>query len=277
MLAAAIAILSSAIPARAQTPSTAEILKRAAAYVEDYRRRLEPIVAEERYVQRSSSPSGNRSDSSERTLRSDFMLLPGVAGENPWFAFRDVFEVDGKPVTSERGRLEGWLTDSRSTLVQRARALAIEQARYNIGPVMRTINVPTLALEILTTRNQERFRFRRTGSTVTGGSVVTILTFEERRRPTMIRTPEGRDLPASGSIWIEPATGRVLKSELRTGGRRNDRIEATIAVTYVFVPRLDLLLPGTMDERYVGPDTEIVCRADYSNFRRFQTEARIIR
>jgi hypothetical protein len=205
------------------------------------------------------------------------MLLPGVAGENPWFAFRDVFEVDGKPVTSERGRLEGWLTDSRSTLVQRARALAIEQARYNIGPVMRTINVPTLALEILTTRNQERFRFRRTGSTVTGGSVVTILTFEERRRPTMIRTPEGRDLPASGSIWIEPATGRVLKSELRTGGRRNDRIEATIAVTYVFVPRLDLLLPGTMDERYVGPDTEIVCRADYSNFRRFQTEARIIR
>ena len=277
MLAVAIAILSSAIPARAQTPSTAEILKRAGAYVEDYRRRLEPIVAEERYVQRSSSPSGNRSDSSERTLRSDFMLLPGVAGENPWFAFRDVFEVDGKPVTSERGRLEGWLTDSRSTLVQRARALAIEQARYNIGPVMRTINVPTLALEILTTRNQERFRFRRTGSTVTGGSVVTILTFEERRRPTMIRTPEGRDLPASGSIWIEPATGRVLKSELRTGGRRNDRIEATIAVTYVFVPRLDLLLPGTMDERYVGPDTEIVCRADYSNFRRFQTEARIIR
>lgn len=261
-----------------QTASTAEVLRRAAAYVDDYRRRLETIVAEERYVQRSSSDSADAAGSpEERTLRSDYMLLPGVPGENPWFAFRDVFEVDGQPVAEERGRLEGWLADSRSSLLQKARALAIEQARYNIGPVMRTINVPTLALEILTRRNQERFRFRRSGTTTIDGIDALIMTFEERRRPTMIRTPDGRDLPATGTLWIEPATGRVLRTELRTGERARDRIEAVITVTYVFVPRLDLLLPGTMEERYLGRDTDIACRADYSNFRRFETDARIIR
>src|SRR5690606_19239052 len=155
--------------------------------------------------------------------------------------------------------------------------LALEQARYNIGPVMRTINVPTLALEILTSRNQERFRFRRRGSTTMNGIDLMIISFEERRRPTMIRTPEGRDLPAFGSLWIEPGTGRVIRTELRTGERRSDRIEAAITVSYVFVPRLDLLLPGTMEERYAGPGADITCRADYSNFRRFETDARIIR
>lgn len=263
--------------AAAQTVSTRDVLRRAAAYVDDYRRRLETIVAEERYVQRSSGSDENTDGPSERVLRSDFMLLPGVAGEHPWFAFRDVFEVDGRSVTGDRGRLEAWLADSRSSLLQNARALAIEQARYNLGPVMRTINVPTLALEILTARNQERFRFRSIGTTTLDGVGLMILSFHERRRPTMIRTPEGRDLPASGSLWIEPETGRVWKTELRTGGRRGDRVEATITVTYLFVPRLELLLPGTMDEHYVGPGADIRCRAEYSNFRRFETDARIIR
>lgn len=261
----------------AQNPSTADVLKRAAIYVEDYRRSLETIVAEERYVQRSLDPRTPGEALEERTLRSDFMLLPGTPGEDPWFAFRDIFEVDGEAVSSERGRLEGWLADSRSSLIHRARALALEQARYNIGPVIRTINVPTLALEILTSRNQERFRFRRTGATTVDGVEVIVLSFEERRRPTMIRTPEGKDLPAKGSLWIEPATGRVLRSELRTGERSRDRIEATIRVTYLFVARLDLLLPITMEEEYAGGSTRITCRAAYSNFRRFETDARVIR
>jgi hypothetical protein len=276
-LAFAAAVLFGVAAPGAQKLSPADVLDRAAAYVENYRRRLETIVAEERYVQRSASAENGTGAAEERTLRSDFMLLPGIADENPWYVFRDVFEVDGRAVSSERGRLEAWLSDSRSSLLQNARALALEQARYNIGPVMRTINVPTLALEILKRASQERFRFRPTGTTTMERTEVTIFTFEERRRPTMIRTPEGRDLPARGTLWIESGTGRVLRTELRTGERKRDRIEATISVAYVYVPRLDLLLPGTMDERYTGPGTEITCRAEYSNFRRFETDARIIR
>jgi hypothetical protein len=264
-----------------------KLLERAGAYVQDYHRRLQAIVAEETYVQRTASQLRDRggtwtppdadADSQERTLKSDFMLLRGVAGEDAWFAFRDVFEVDGRPVSSLRGRLEGWLADSRTSFVQRARALALEQARYNIGPVVRTINVPTLALEVLVPANQERFRFRRTGQTNLLGAEVSVISFEERRRPTMIRTPEGKDIVAKGTLWIEPGTGRVVRTELRTGGSKTRQVDATITVTYADVPRLELLLPESMQERYLAGSTEITCTATYSNFRRFETDARIVR
>lgn len=260
--------------AAAPQPTLREVLKRSATYVEQYHRQLEAIVAEERYVQRSST-TGNAAVS--RTLRSDFMLLPGGSGEPAWFAFRDVFEVDGEAVESSRGRLEAWLAGSRSSFMHKARALALEQARYNIGPIVRTINVPTLALEILMPHRQDRFRFRQQGTERIDGTDVHVVTFEERRRPTLIRTPEGRDLPASGRAWIEPASGRVLRTELQTGQSGRDRVEGTISVTYTHVPRLELWLPATMAERYVGRGTEILCEATYTNFRRFETDARIIR
>lgn len=274
-----LAALASPGAAARQKVSLADLRERAGAYVLDYHRRLEAIVAEEHYVQRSTSaPSrGGRGagDPVERTLRSDFMLLPGAAGEEGWFAFRDVFEVDGQPVGSQRGRLERWLTGSRASFLRNARALAIDQARYNVGPILRTINVPTLALEVLMPEKQDRFRFRRAARS--DDAAVSVVTFEERRRPTIIRTPEGRDLPARGTLWIEDATGRVVRTELRTGNTARDQVEATITVTYALVPRLGLLLPASMDERYAGRGTGITCTAVYSNFRRFETGARIVR
>jgi hypothetical protein len=282
MLRAAVCVALAAISlAAAQAPSRvplSELRARAGAYVLAYQRSLEAIVAQEHYVQRSATRSGASIVTTEaRTLRSEFMLLPGDRGELAWFAFRDVFEVDGRPVHTERGRLEQWLRGPRGSLLRNARALALEQARYNLGPITRTINVPTLALEILMPANQARFRFRHTGTTTLDTADAAVVTFDERRRPTMIRTPDGRDLPARGTVWIEPATGRVLRTELRTGDRRRDLVEASIAVTYVFVPRLELLLPATMQEHYAGRDTEITCTAEYSNSRRFETGARIVR
>jgi hypothetical protein len=290
MCAAALMLTLAAITnadAGAQGTSLPDLLTRAGAYVVDYHRRLEAIVAEERYVQRSSGalrPGAGTwtlqsagTDAEERTLRSDFMLLRGIAGEDAWFAFRDVFEVDGRPVNGQRGRLEQWLADSRPGFMHRARALALEQARYNIGPVMRTINVPTLALELLVPDNQKRFRFRHTGVTSVEGVAVSVVSFEERRRPTMIRTPGGKDVVARGTLWIETETGRVVRTELRTGERDRREVQATITVTYAFVPRLDLLLPASMQEHYLAGGSEIACTATYSNFRRFETDARIVR
>jgi hypothetical protein len=274
MRAAVAALCLASLAAAAPQPSLREVLKRSSLYVEQYHRQLEAIVAEERYAQRSST-TGNSAVS--RTLRSDFMLLPGGSGEPAWFAFRDVFEVDGEAVESSRGRLEGWLAASRPSFMHKARALALEQARYNVGPIVRTINVPTLALEILMPHRQDRFRFRQQGTERIDGADVHVVTFEERRRPTLIRTPEGRDLPASGRLWIEPTSGRVIRTELQTGQTGRDRVEATIRVSYTLVSRLELWLPASMTERYVGRGTEILCEATYSNFRRFETDARIIR
>jgi hypothetical protein len=271
----------------AQRPSLGRLLEAAGSYAERYHQAFTTIVAEEHYVQNVVAPL--RSDSGtwalqsvgdgdkQRTLRSDVMLLRGVTGEDAWFFFRDVFEVDGKPVSSTRGRLEAWFRQSRDSFVHRARALALEQARFNLGDILRTINVPLIALEFLLPRHQERFRFRLSGDTVVSGIEVTAVTYEERRRPTMIRTPDGDDIEARGTFWIEPGSGRVRRTELRTGERNPRQVRAAIVVTYERNERLDMLVPVSMQERYSAGSQEITGLASYSNFRRFETDVRIIR
>jgi hypothetical protein len=50
------------------------------------------------------------------------------------------------------------------------------------------------------------------------GQTVWQLTFEERARPTIIRTSRAEDVPASGSIWVDPASGHVAKTEMNVAG-----------------------------------------------------------
>jgi hypothetical protein len=261
----------------AQRPSLRDVLGSAGTYSERYHDAFTTIVAEERYLQRATAASDAAKGAEERLLRSDVMLVRGAAGESTWFFFRDVFEVDGQPVSGTRGRLESWYQESRDSFMHKARALAIEQARFNLGDVLRTINVPLFALEFLFPRNQDRFRFRMSADGVVDGTRVTTVTFQERRRPTMIRTLDGEDVDVRGTFWIEPATGRVLKTELRTGEGNRRRIRAVITVTYAPNERLLMLVPASMDETYAFKSIHITGTAMYSNFRRFETEARIIR
>jgi hypothetical protein len=261
----------------APPPSLRDLLASAGTYSERYHDAFTTIVAEERYVQRATAATDAAQGAEERLLRSDVMLLRGAAGESTWFFFRDVFEVDGQPVSGARGRLESWYQESRDSFMHKARALAIEQARFNLGDVLRTINVPLFALEFLFPRNQDRFRFRMSADGVVDGTRVTAVTFQERRHPTMIRTLDGDDVEVRGTFWIEPATGRVLRSELRTGEGNRRRIQAVITVTYAPNERLLMLVPVSMDETYAFKSIHITGTASYSNFRRFETDARIIR
>ena len=205
------------------------------------------------------------------------MLIPGSADQSMWFFFREVFAVDEQPVTTGRGRLETWYQESRDSFMHKARALALEQARFNLGDIVRTINSPLLALEFLLPRHQDRFRFRRAEDTLVDGAPVTVVTFQERRRPTMIKTLDGEDVEARGRFWIEGATGRVLRSELRTGEQDRRRIRSVITVTYDSNNRLQMLVPVSMEESYDFQAVHISGAASYSNYRRFETDARIVR
>jgi hypothetical protein len=278
--AAVSALLATALvveAARAWTPTAAalpqaaslkDVLRRAGTYAEDYQRDFTSVVAEEHYVQKVEGGT-------ERTLRSDYMLVRGETGQAGWLSFRDIFEVDGKAVAGERGRLERWLRDSRSSFASRARALALDQARYNVGNVVRTINVPLLPLEFLLPEMQKRLRFRLNGRDRLLDTDVVIVTFEERRRPTVIRTPNGDDVPASGAFWVEPASGRVLRTELRTGGRDLRYVRTAIRVAYERHDRLNMLVPSAMDETYLAARETITGSARYSNYRRFETDVRL--
>jgi hypothetical protein len=260
-------------------PALKTVLQRAGAYAADYHERFTALVAEERYVQRvgpdPARARGGGAIEQERILRSDYVIVRDFAGSNSWLGVRDVFDVDGEPVNADRTRLQSLLGDTTRPLAARVRALADLQAKYNLGDLYRTINVPTLALEFLLPDRQPRFHFKHTGSTVFRGVAVWIVRFEERDRPTIIRTPEGRDVRSSGAFWIDPSNGAVLRSELRTGQIPGRPLHSIIIVSYTRNARFDMFLPDDMNELYLSGRTRIEGHATYTNFRRFETEVRI--
>ena len=60
----------------------------------------------------------------------------------------------------------------------------------------------------------------------------------------------GADIFSRGRFWIEPASGRVLMSEMIT---ENDDVRGQINVSYQSEPLLGLLVPIEMRERYTKP------------------------
>jgi hypothetical protein len=246
-------------------------LRRAGDYVLKYHGSLATVVADEVYVQRLGRPGGSAFE--ERTIKSEFAIVRGE-GDDGAFAIRDVREVDGQPV-SDRSGIDALLKAPRARLRSAAFAIAVDQTKYNLGSVYRTINVPTLPLMFLLPDHQTRFRFRLAGSATISDTHVSIVNYEERERPTIIRTPNGRSVVARGTLWIDPMDGRVLKTELVTDEPRG--LKTVMTVTYEDEPRLNLLLPSTMNESYLTEGEQITATATYNNYRRFETDARIRR
>lgn len=260
-------------------PDLKTVLRRAADYAADYHQRFTALVADERYVQRvgpnGAAGTGFGRVEQERTLLSEYVIVRDFAGSNSWLGVRDVHTVDGEPVNADRGRLQALLGDTSRPLGARVRALADLQAKYNLGELYRTINVPTLALEFLLPDRQPRFRFKRKGSGELHDTTAWIVTYEERARPTIIRTPEGRDVRSEGSFWIDPATGAVLRSELRAGQIPGRPLHSIIIVSYTHNARFDMFLPDDMNELYLTGRARIEGHATYTNFRRFETDVKI--
>ena len=82
--------------------------------------------------------------------------LPGAAG---WVSFRDVMTVDKRAVGDRQERLLQLLQSPASNALAQARRIAQESARFNLGRITRTMNVPDMALEYLHPRHAARIRF----------------------------------------------------------------------------------------------------------------------
>jgi VWFA-related protein len=264
---------------RGQEPSLASVMDGAATYAVDFQHRLSNIVAEERYVQditHINLAPGRFAAVTHRELRSDVLLVqPGGAGG--YVAFRDVFEVDGRPVRDRQDRLTVLFLNPTASADAQIERINRESARYNIGNVERTINTPTLPLLFLLPDNQPRFRFTRGRSHApalarAAPDEAWVIEYEEIRRPTLIRTPRGLDLPARGRLWLEPRTGRLLMTELVTD---DPTVRATIDVSYQWDPSVSLMVPVEMRERYEGRRDGAVIEgnATYGKVRQFQVRA----
>jgi len=233
----AAAASQSAAPATA--PELALILKRVGDYVVEYERSFSDLVAEETYAQRVAGACSV----CKRTTRADLVFVR-LSGEIPWASYRDVFEVDGRKVREHEQRLVKLLSNPRADAQEQARKLLAASAAYNIGPVKRTVNLPTLPLLFLLPRNQERFAFRLGGRRMIGATEAVELVFRETSRPTFVRGPWNADLPAQGRFWVDAARGAVVRSEVEF----DFGVEAEARVTTDYRPEPALAVGARRDE-----------------------------
>jgi VWFA-related protein len=234
-------------------------------YAESYERQYSMLVAEEDY--RQSHPSGRVH------LRSDVLLVMTV---DRWVSFRDVFEVDGKPVRDRDDRLKRLFLDPTPEAQARLQAVTDESARYNVGPVARNVNVPLFPLSILRTYNRIRFDFTIAREEDSAGVRVWRVEYSERLRPTLVKDLYGNDVPISGWFLVDQLTGAIVETCVRTS---KGPATGEMLVHYRRDPLLGLWVPAEMREIFRDGRSVITDgKATYSNFRRFQvtTEEKIV-
>ena len=255
------------------------VTARASNYVVDYEQELGTVIAEEQYSQtaiwvRPSAALGSarRVRRERRRLLSDYLILR--AG-GLWIGFRNVLEVDGREVTERRDEFEAFFRETGELTRAQLAQLVNASAEYNIGDIRRNFNLPTFALMVLRPSLIDRFQFDKieeeTGEEVNAW----MIGFKEHVRPSFV-SGVLRDEPLlSGRLWIDPATGRVLRTEVIIDTEKGS-MNAEIRVRYQLDPRLGMWVPVEMEERYEIRNHEIEGKATYANFRRFEVEVKLV-
>lgn len=202
------------------------MLRRAARYVVDYGEAMATVVGTERYAQ--SMVSSDASMPRTRDLVSEFAL---VRVGDDWQGYRDVRAVNGEQIPDRQDRLERALSQGTQEGRTLGRRIADESARHNLGPFQRNFNVPTMALLFLHPAHQPRFRFSTRQEQPGPEGLAWVVNYEETRKPTLIRTSGGRDMPIFGTFWIDAFTGRVMKTTMSLGAMSRVFGDQTAATT----------------------------------------------
>ena len=223
------------------------VLARAGDYVSSYHLAMTTVIAEERYAQTLVTRTADGADAtSTRTLVSDFVIVT-TEGDQPWMAFRDVLEVDGKPVRDRDNRMERLFASGAD--IDRALAVNRESARYNLGTIVAhhqhangRARLPASGratpIQLSSGRqSSERRRRRHVGDHLL------------RTRPPHDHQDARRpERGGWGSFVIDPLDGRVARTTLNLMGMR-----ATISVDYAIEPHLHVAVPVKMIESYQMP------------------------
>jgi hypothetical protein len=263
-----------AIGVRAQDDDLDVLLDRLATYLHAYEAKLNTLIADEHYVQEERRRLPRRRTTDSEVL---FLRLPGYA---EWFGVRDTKKVDGRPVKGAGVTLADLLEDSGGDVIERAAAIVEASARHNLGD-RRTINMPTVPLEVLSARNHPRYIFKVAGNGRIDGTRVRRLDFSEFDEPTLVQSVEGGSLWTRGSAWIDPTTGALWRAELHVGpdppgSYRRRELESRVRVDFRHEPALNLLLPHELTETFWIRGGVGYGRGRYSNYRKFPTVARSV-
>ena len=279
---ALIGLLAVAAPAADEPPALADLLVQVGRYVRGFQVDFATVISDETYRQRvhllETIGGSDQTSKAERTMLSEMLFL-WVPEDRGWLTVRNVLRVDRDPVADSRGRLERTLADPAPGMVSRMRRLRDENARFNIGRIQHNFSDPALALQFVDPSVQPRFTFTLRGRDNINGLVTWPIAFSERAAPTMI-TVDGRNALATGMIWAT-SSGIVIRTRLALTDPTS-RLHVEMVVAYGLDAKLGAWVPTRMDETYSqtrnggATNEEITCSATYSNFRRFETSARIL-
>ena len=259
------------------------VLSSAMRYVMNYEQQFALLVSEEHYLQELQRPP-NPGDNLSRTnpgggmraggamniqnIKSDFVLVQlGMDGEG-WLPFRDAFEVKGKKLRNREERLLKLFLDNDKSAFEKAARLNEASTKHHLGNVARTINIPTLGMMLLHPRVNERFEFTDGGEETIGGRVLRKALYREMARPTLIKTTRARDLALTGTIWIDPFTGTVVKTEMNAA---DPAVRCQVTVTFRRDDGLEMWVPDKMEEYYKAALAvdDILATATYTNVRKY--------
>jgi hypothetical protein len=263
-------VVGAATALEAQTrPSLEVVLERARAYLTTYSQAYSATVATELYTQDVRALL-------RVELESEFAMVR-VPGSDEWLGFRDVLRVNGRDVTGRAGRLADLFANPAGLSLGAASRIAEESARFNIGPIRRTVNNPAIVLEILDPRHHPRFRFRRAGDDRIGGIRAWVIRIDERSSPTIVRSSGGRDEPVDGRLWIDPDRGTLIRAALRTNVDRTINEVLHLDVTFGLEPQLQMWVPVRMREIHeIGVRHAQTGDATYVDYRQFVVQSRIL-
>lgn len=250
--------------AAAQGPVTdtdAGLVARLRAYAARYAETMVSVVAHERYVQ---SLTARRATPRTTELRADVLSLR-LPGGGPPIWFRDVYEVDGRAVRDREQRLLRLLESNAPGRLDDLRRIAAEGARFNLGSVPRTTNVPDLVFGYLIA-GASHLKLSPAREAKVDGQPVRVIRFEEAGTPTVVRGTAGRDAPARGRLWVEPGTGVLVRSEVILGDTTSS---STTTVEFVADARVPVRVPRRMDETFRTPTEYGTGTATYTDVRVF--------
>lgn len=169
-----------------------------------------------------------------------------------WIGVRRIQTVNGRLVADTDARLLEIVKDGLEP--ESTRRLAVESARFNDGDVTRTVNHPAAVLALLDPRPDWRVTFGETTTGERDGEQMYATAFAEHRRPTLVRTAAGADVPGSGRVWVN-AAGHLAYVEVEfplvsSAGVSSQR-KAVISLSFASDRHIGATVPVRMHERYL--------------------------
>ncbi len=254
-------------------PEVQAVVERVHAYLDAYEPRLAELVADEIFEQRTTyvTEYGIRHVSQRRRLVSDvgFLRLPGGLA---WLGQRQVRTLDDRPVGATAGRLDTLFAAAGPDVLALAKTVADGNARYNLGHA-RSVNVPTLPLELLERRHAGAFAVTIEGTARVGKRAATVLLLREHAPGALVAYEGEQFARAEVRAWIGD-DGAVLRADVRlrapAGSGHHD-----VRVDFALNGAVDVLVPIRLTEAFVGQFTGDGT-ATYRNYRRFRTTARVL-